>query len=242
MTTDIDHRTVFNDLARYLFLNYDVCVRFKDKSRLMRFISALMFWNKTFMTDYVTTIGRTVYFPTRLDHDDDWGTLAHEAVHALDYDRAPTRFVLGYLAPQCLGVLSVLAALALFLSPVWLLSLGFLLFLAPWPSPWRLARERRGYAVSAMAHCLRYGSTAVARAPDYTEWLVDQYAGWPYYKMGWSTADARADARADVDLGVELALGHAIDAQVDPGYVLTEVRDHVLSCVMQRGGRPVMIT
>ena len=40
-------------------------VEFKDESKFMKFLGVLLFFNKEFMSNYSTTIGNTVYFPSR---------------------------------------------------------------------------------------------------------------------------------------------------------------------------------
>ncbi len=196
-------------LQGYLEQSHGIRVRFKDQSRLMRFIGRVMFFNRLFMTHYTTTIGKTVYFPRG---EDNWLTLAHEAVHALDYERRPVRFTLGYLMPQLLGVLGLLSLVGALWCTWSLLGAVLLLALAPWPSPWRLARERRGYQVTIAADILRERSTAMVRSPGYLRWLADHtYSGPSYYYMTWSRALAHALALADVEIGLQLVAGEHDD-------------------------------
>jgi hypothetical protein len=117
----------------------------------MKFVGKIMFFNKGFMTDYITTIGKTVYFPSKAKFEADPGayfyTLAHEYVHVADYAARPTTFIIGYLFPQILASLSLLSLLAFF-SPYFLLFLLTLIFVAPIPAPYRAWAEIRGYAMS----------------------------------------------------------------------------------------------
>lgn len=133
----------------------------------MRMIAALLFFNKDFMQGFVTTIGSKVYIPRKRLFDAEegftawpWKTLAHELVHVHDaqvtFGRSVMYGVL-YLLPQILAVFSLLAVLAV-VDLWWLMSLGFLLLLAPIPAPIRTVYERRGYAMNIATNFWRYGS------------------------------------------------------------------------------------
>jgi len=161
----------FNKFAEILGKNLECFqVKFKDESTLMKFIGFLMFFNKAFMTGFITTIGRTVYWPSKksLEGRNERGaitTLAHEYQHAKDANNRTTiLFSLAYLFPQILALPGVLLTLA---SPVWvtLMVLGTLtwtwwllpflftlLFLAPIPAPWRAHYELKGYTMSLFAN------------------------------------------------------------------------------------------
>lgn len=200
--TDINNDRVYSKLTTYLATNYGVRVRYKDESRLMRFIGWLMFFNRAFMTRYTTTLGRTVYFPTR--GKENWETLAHEAVHVLDYANAPVRFALGYVMPQGLAAFALIA-LAAFVIPVFLVTLLFLVAAGPWPSPWRLKRERRGFRMTIACSNLRSGPVPT-RSPDFQDWLAREiYCGYGYYRMKRDVGDARMMAWQDTLYGELLA-------------------------------------
>jgi hypothetical protein len=122
-------------------------IKFKDESLYMKFLGKILFFNKDFMTKYVTTSGKDVYFPSHERFLKDRGryfkTLCHEYVHIQDYILHPVRFTLGYLFPQILSLFSLGAIFAIF--NLWfLLFLLALLFLAPLPAPWRARSELRG--------------------------------------------------------------------------------------------------
>lgn len=55
----------------------------KSESRFMKLIAWLLFFNKTFMTGYVTTIGNRMYVPDHWGEDglSNAATLRHERVH-----------------------------------------------------------------------------------------------------------------------------------------------------------------
>jgi len=129
-------------------------IQFKDQSTFMKILGKLMFFNKNFMTKYITTIGTKVYWPSKEKFEqsalESFLTLSHEYVHIMDYIRRPVRFVLGYLFPQVKAVLALIAVLAV-ISPWFLLALPCLLALAPWPAPYRKRAEIRGYGMSMKA-------------------------------------------------------------------------------------------
>lgn len=137
------------NLKRYYVFN----IRYKNESWFMKFLAIFVsIFNKKFMTNYVTTIGNTIYFPNR-EHVDknEFGAvavLAHEIVHVQQsekYGRIP--FSLAYLFPQCLALFALGAVFAVFWLPM-LWCLLFLLFLAPLPAPWRKKFELEGYTMT----------------------------------------------------------------------------------------------
>lgn len=144
--------------SRYPKFNY----KFKDEDPKMKFLGKLMFFNKSFLTGYTTTIGQTVYFPSKkkfeISPDDYFETLCHEYVHIADDAAHPILFKLKYAFPQILAFPAVLLVLLLplliplmvfsLVSPWWLLTLLMAVFLAPIPSPGRTEAELRGYGMS----------------------------------------------------------------------------------------------
>lgn len=127
----------------------DLQVKYKNESFLMKLLGMIMFFNPSFMTNFITTIGNTVYFPTKEMVEEDNSSairvLAHEYVHMRDSQRYSNFiFVIMYLFPQ------ILAPLALLLLLVWwpLAIVGFLLLLAPLPAPGRKLLELNGYRMS----------------------------------------------------------------------------------------------
>ena len=153
----------------------------KRKSPLMRLLSKLLFFNKTFSTGYVTTLYPKVYVPElpwrEKDHVAAIATLAHEYVHLKDRKRMWLFFNFLYLFPQNLGTFALLGAFGN--SPLWYLCL---LFLLPIPSPTRAWLEFRGYrmTLAVWAHFLgsnwRYGR--------FVDSIVEkQFSGSAYYWM-----------------------------------------------------------
>ena len=54
----------FDEFAKNLAA-YDFKIKYKNESLFMKVIGFLLFFNKTFMTNYITTIGSTIYYPSR---------------------------------------------------------------------------------------------------------------------------------------------------------------------------------
>lgn len=126
-------------------------IYYKTDSLLMKVISKILFFNKTFMTDYVTTIGKNIYFTNRenieIHEIDSIITLAHEYRHIKDYqDMGNIKYSILYLFPQ---ILSLLFIPFYFIIGTW--SLLFLLFLFPFPSYFRKEIELNGYKMTLFA-------------------------------------------------------------------------------------------
>ena len=137
-------------------------VDFKDESILMKLIGMILFFNKAFMTGFITTVGYTVYWPNKESlekrGDNAMSTLAHEYRHAKDAKKV-TRPLFGflYLLPQLLaapGLLSMLIMIPLLIFSViswswWMLPLMLTaLFVAPLPAYFRMKYEVNGYKMS----------------------------------------------------------------------------------------------
>jgi len=137
-----------------------------------------------------TTLGRAIWLDSR-----EWvnnvsqyylvGTLMHEARHALDWSLS---FFLGYLAPQiflCAATLILWAICGVLYDLPGIFHLGFgaglLVSLAPWPSPWRVRWERRGYRMN-MAAAFIYGASLDNVVKSEREALNSSL----YYFMLWS--------------------------------------------------------
>lgn len=113
-------------------------VAFKDTSRFMAALGFLMApFNPRFMTGFTTTLGKTVYFPTKEEYESDvagsFKTLSHEYVHLWDAKQS-LWFNVSYAFPQLLSLVGLLA-------------FGVL----SWPHPWLLALPLAGYGLAAWA-------------------------------------------------------------------------------------------
>lgn len=122
-------------------------VKFKNESTFMKIIGKLMFYNPNFMTSFITTIGKTVYFPNKesLNESDSLITIAHEFCHATDAEKiGRIKFSFLYLFPQIISIFTLL--LIPFYWPLALIL--FFLFLLPFPAIWRKKIELRGYIMT----------------------------------------------------------------------------------------------
>jgi hypothetical protein len=135
------------ECAKIYFPNLKV--KYKDESWFMKLLGYILFFNKSFMTDYTTTIGSTIYFPSRAKVEakqlSSIIVLLHELVHIYDSQKL-TRLLFSflYLIPQILAPISLL---------LWLISwkialISFIVLLLPIPAYFRMYFEKRAYAVS----------------------------------------------------------------------------------------------
>jgi hypothetical protein len=134
------------------------------------------------MVTVTTTLGKTVYFPSRTfvsvttgwtGYKIAWKTLAHELVHVDDASRLGPLFAFAYATPQ---IFALLATLAIFWSKWHLL---WLVALLPIPSPLRAWLELRGYAMSMAVNFWRHG--AITNETRY--WIEGMFTSSIYYWM-----------------------------------------------------------
>lgn len=170
-------------------------LREKRDSKLMwaAYYGLLMFiWQKNFMETYWTTLGKIVYVPYLSefgkDLQGDYATLWHERTHILDLQAlekkltkpvAGLAWTLGYGFPQifALGALG-----AIWGSWWWLLCLGLL---GPWPAPFRVWIEMRGYTATIQAW-YKMGAALPYPPAEWLNSLVNEtFCGMKYYKMSW---------------------------------------------------------
>lgn len=166
----------YDRITAYGKSKFNLSIRFKDESRLMKALGAILFFNPQFMNRYITVIGNSVYFPSRVwlasNRDAAARVLCHELVHVADERRVGSwLFKLSYLFPQWLALLSLSSIV---IGP-W--GLAFLLFLAPLPAPFRAFWELRGYMMTDAVYHLAFGSFAD------TNWLAEQFTTSSYYFM-----------------------------------------------------------
>jgi hypothetical protein len=159
-------------------------VKFKDKSFFMKFLGVLLFFNKRFMTGYITTIGNTVYFPSeeryRKYPDNSFSILAHEYVHLCD---GGFWFSLSFLMPQIFTVFA-LAAFGAFYNLWFLLALAALVFALPIPAYWRMKWELRGYAMAMALDIWENGIVSESKKESLSARFTgpDYYFMWPFRK------------------------------------------------------------
>lgn len=161
----------------------------KSSSRFMRFLSWLppmVFFRKKFLNDYFTTIGPVIYWPGLeggFQTLDEAAILAHEGQHAWDGRRLTWGlYGIGYLFPQVLAVLALLAVLSIWLSSWWLVSLVALGALGPWPAPWRAHFEARACAAGAVVMEAHFD-----HIPEGWEaWAIKKiFLSWLYWRPCW---------------------------------------------------------
>lgn len=158
-------------------------IKYKDESKWQKFIGLVSFFNPGYMTKYTSTIGKTVWFPSRefvtKKRSKAFKVLAHEYVHLLDRKKAPVVFELGYTFPQILFIFASLAIMAFFFSPWWLLALSALIFALPIPAIFRSLIEMRGYSMNIAINIWKHGAVMESTR----EWIEEVFCGWDYYKM-----------------------------------------------------------
>ena len=149
----------------------------KKESRLMNFFSKILFFNKDFMTKYVTTIYPKVYVPRLPFKENDpisaIATLAHEYVHLKDRKKMGFLFNFLYLFPQNLVFFSLLGIF----NPWWYLCL---LCALPIPSPTRAWLEYRGYRMTMFVY-EHFG--AMRNIDDFIDWIAEHFSNSTYYWM-----------------------------------------------------------
>ena len=191
----------------------------KDRSPLNIAIGKFLSpFNSGYMTDFVTTIYPTVYYPTQQEYEQDpmnsFLVLAHESVHLTDARDNWSWFTISYLAPQVMFVGFFAAALMMLPFTVE----GFLAFLLlavlsvfPFPSPGRTHWEKRGYSMTIAAN---YWLTGVID-PELTKECKKNFLNGNYYWMSWSSKDIdswASEAEADAVSGKVLEHGEAFVA------------------------------
>ena len=127
----------------------DLQIKFKDQSPFMKILGKILFFNKHFMTNFVTTIGSTVYFPNQEEVEKSTNgnqliKLAHEYQHAKDCKFLGSFiFSFLYLFPQILFPI-----LLLFCFWHWWILFLALIVISPLPAIFRKELEYRAYKVS----------------------------------------------------------------------------------------------
>lgn len=170
----------FSDYCKLCEERWGIKIVEKKTSLLMKAIALVLFFNKKFMTGYITTIGTTIYWPDAKDlRGGDFRTLFHEAQHGYDYKRSPVWFIMTYLSPQIVAILSLLAFLAILGNILWSASLLFLLLLAPLPSIGRTYWEVRGYSCGMALDIWKHDEVSQRN----TDFVIDRFVCSDYYFM-----------------------------------------------------------
>lgn len=158
---------------------------------IVYYVALMFIWQRKFMTDYTTVVGSNIWRPRLYDFGKgaraagDYATLRHEMVHVRDSRRWKVLWTPLYFFPQALA----LGAFGAFWTPwCWL----FLLFILPWPAPFRVWAELRGYDETFRAiHNLKGRASPESRERQ-LDWMVEIFCGWGYWRMSWSQARIRA--------------------------------------------------
>lgn len=161
-------------------------VKYKDQSTFMKVLGTIMFFNPSFMTDFITTIGNTVYFPTASyigkNQNSSSITLLHELVHINDSSKlSKPVFSFLYLLPQIIGLL----LLPLFFFVHWYIVLPLvLLFAAPIPAYFRMNFEKRAYisqfyTINKLSQRFKFDPQLESQKSFY----LSQFKGSYYYFM-----------------------------------------------------------
>lgn len=175
----------------------------KAESRLHRFIGTVLgkVGNKQYMESYVTTIGTDIAIPTG---GATWPFLLHEGQHAIDGLRTgKLLYSIGYLFPQIIGMVGAVLTLPLIIvvacgapvSLLWLLT--SLLFLLPWPAPFRALSEARAYALTL---AVLYWANTIKDKQKIIDALVKTFSDscyywmWPFKKMVRKYFEGKLDA------------------------------------------------
>jgi hypothetical protein len=159
----------------------DVNVKFKDQSTFMQILGKILFFNPAFMTDFITTVGTTIYYPSQNWIDTNPATssvlILHETVHIYDQNNSNrVIFSLLYLLPQLLFLLFI----PLLFIVNWKFVLIPLVFLAPIPSYFRMYYERRAYTISMYAS-QKLGYTQSLPSSYVTDFTSSEYYFmWPF--------------------------------------------------------------
>lgn len=162
----------------------------KESSNLMKligwFLAAIQI-NKTFMTNYITTIGTTIYFPEKLLEEIApkrfMEVVIHECVHAVDEHNNKIIYKPTYLPELFLGLPLLITSITLFILKSWIAAsiilVLALLCILPVPKPGRYYWEIRAYSTSlGIAHIFNEDK---AYTNQIKRWICGQLTGSSYY-------------------------------------------------------------
>lgn len=144
-------------------------------------------WQRRFMDWVTTTMGTdAIYMGDKKLERKDWAavmrTLRHEFIHQLQEEDEGIWFKLKYLSPQLWAVPALASLLAIWFSDWWLMSLVFAVFIAPWPSPWRVRFEMEGYTQTLLMHHKMFGKID----ERLIKWVIDRFVTSGYWFMAWN--------------------------------------------------------
>jgi len=181
------------DDARLVLLEHQITqtipgfeMRWKDRgpgSGWQKFIGKVMFFNRGYLTGFVSTFGSRVYWTSRVDFEANprWSfkVLAHEYVHLWDAKQTKGWFSFSYIMPQLFVLLGLLAVFAVWFSSWWLMALSALVCALPLPAYWRMKWEYRGYTMSMACNAWKHGDVQDSTIDK----LVAHFTSGEYYFM-----------------------------------------------------------
>lgn len=182
----------------------DLEIKYKDESTLMKIIGKILFFNPSFMTNFTTTVGSTVYFPSRkfeqLRPISSLVILLHELVHVNDAKKwSKPLFAFLYMFPLTLAFL-----LLPFLLFSWKIFLPLIILsLCPVPAYFRMLFEKRAYLVSL--YCTyqfsikkQFTTNLDNAAASYLSNFKDSayYFMWPFKNLDKDFSDAVVKVKA----------------------------------------------
>jgi hypothetical protein len=180
-------------------------IKYKDESWVMRLISRFLIFNHGFMTQYTTTIGDTIYFPSRkfikCHPISSSVVLLHELVHLYDQKRiGKILFTLSYLFPQIL----VPICLLLFTLVSWKIMLPLTIICClPIPAIFRMHWEKRAYLSSfyvlqCLGNRMKFNPHLNTQEHTFLKFFhgKDYYYMWPFHDIDKQFDIARENAMA----------------------------------------------
>lgn len=166
-------------------------VRWKNEGKgsgVQKLIGVLMFFNRGYMKDFISTFFPYVYWPSEKDYRSaprgSFKVLAHEYVHLWDAKKSHGWFSFSYILWHWLALLALGALVAIWASNWWLLFLVALVFALPLPSPWRMKWEYRGYTMSMACNAWKHGDVQETTVDALVEHFIssEYYFMWPFKK------------------------------------------------------------
>lgn len=158
-------------------------IKYKDESPLMQFLGKLAFFNKQFMS-YTTTLGSTVYFPSRnkirMSPVGSTIILLHELSHIFNAQKTKKLNLILYIFPQALALLGIPVFFLFGLFP----ALLCLLFLLPIPSYFRMEEEKQAYIISLyVIHKLNKINGYNINLTSQRDSFLEEFGSSSYYYM-----------------------------------------------------------
>lgn len=172
----------------------DFQIKYKDESTLMWILSKILFFNKNFMTNFTTTIGSTIYFPSKKYEDirpiSSLIILLHECIHINDAKKI-NKFLFSFLYLLPVSLCIILLPL-LFITWYMVLPL-IILSLCPIPAYFRMNFEKRAYLVSLYSNYqLSLKKNYTLNLDSFAATYVSNFKNYKYYFM-WIFKDLDKD-------------------------------------------------